>query len=210
MSIFYSLSRGVYYALPIILVVLLIVYKCTSSEKKKRGLKIALIVVCALQVCAFIYTAYFFINFMNYFKWQTQDDLSDVEIVNIAEDYYLIPELAPHIESVSERGFQDHEYIYETTWFESVDALFDILPYGTEEERQAALDLLDSSDNSTDEFPDNYFGDKVELYRIDEIELSIEMPEQGRTVDKYDYYNYFVAIRSDNGQASLILYSWET
>ena len=64
-----------------------------------------------LQVCVFLYMFY---SFMNCFEWQTQEDLSDVEIGSIAEDYYLIPELATYIESVSERGFRDYDYIYET------------------------------------------------------------------------------------------------
>lgn len=86
-------------------------YRCISKEKRKLGLRIALIVVGVLQVCVFLYMFY---SFMNCFEWQTQDDVSEEEIVKIAEDYYFIPELAPYIESESERGFRDYDYIYET------------------------------------------------------------------------------------------------
>lgn len=203
MRLFDFLYTGAFYLLPLVLIVVLISYIFTSKEKRTRGLKITLIVVSVLQVCVFIY----WINsFMNYFKWQTEDDLSDAEIVSIAEDYYLIPELAPYIENVSCRGFRDYDFIYETTWFESADKLFETLPYETEGKRQVALDLLDSRERSTIEIPDDYFGDEVELYQIDEIELSITMPEQVCTDRKCDYFYYFVAIRSDNGQASLILF----
>jgi len=111
MSLFDSIYVWLFYTLPVILIVLLIVYRCISKEKRKHGLKIALIVVGVLQVCVFLYMFY---SFMNCFEWQTQEDLSDVEIGSIAEDYYLIPELATYIESVSERGFRDYDYIYET------------------------------------------------------------------------------------------------
>lgn len=81
------------------------------------------------------------LQMQNAMKWSADTEITQLDKIRYAK-MVMIPDLTEYIDSCSIRGIRDPEYCIQTMSFDTVEELYSILPFDSEEDYQTALDSI--------------------------------------------------------------------
>lgn len=130
---------------------------------------------------------FLFISFITSYRTMQWEKITPDNHAHYAE-LCKIPAIAEQIESVYERGMRDTEYCIETASFDSLSALYAILPFDHDAERAAALEAVGETADTIPALP--------QKDAIREIYIAKNLPLSD---DADDCFHEYYVIRTDSG-----------
>ena len=163
-----------------------------QEEKQSKPKKVLTVIVRIFEVIILLYII-FFISFVIIMKKQIKEAQIWKTTTSQNNSYYselaMLPEISDSIEITYIRGIRDPEYCIETKAYDTINDLYDILPYSDEAERMKALGCIENATGELPEFPG-----------IDEIQtvgIVSELPLNYEGVAQYYFHDRYIVQNED-------------
>lgn len=170
---------------------------------KKKVLIILSVIVGAWLLLAIVVNVTLKIQINNAMKWKRDDDITSEDRTRYGQ-YVMIPEIADYIESVAYRGVRDPTYRIESKPYSSIEKLYAILPFSTDDERKKAID---SAKNAETTYEDLIDGGQALHYIIDDLPVNTKDEDGNNSIySSWSHRNYLLESQ-DGYRLILVAYS---
>lgn len=123
----------------------------------------------------------------NPMEWSLNEGISHKH----CEELIMMPGMAPYIEKVYERGIRDPEFKIETGEYESLEALYSILPFASEEERGS---IVYEELTKVEDIPDKLKNEEAmdEIWYAESLPLTEEGDDGKKVASFYNFHENYI------------------
>ena len=123
----------------------------------------------------------------NPMEWSLNEGISHKH----CEELIMMPGMAPYIEKVYERGIRDPEFKIETGEYESLEALYSILPFASEEERGS---IVYEELTKVEDIPDKLKNEEEmdEIWYAESLPLTEEGDDGKKVASFYNFHENYI------------------
>ena len=166
-----------------------------ANNGKTKGILTALVIIVIVAGSVFVgINIMMYVQMNNAMKWSPDKEVTQEDKIRYSE-LAMLPEIADYVDRAAIRGMRDPEYCIETITFDTLEELYSILPFDSDEEREQAIASVGDALSELPEIPEA--GEDFTAYSAGDLPFTDE-DEDGKVISYYYGHDNYV-IRTEEG-----------